>query len=222
MTMKAIVLAAIVSVSASAAAAEGIYIGGSVGKSSLNGNYDWVTTTSRGTFDGIDSLKGAGVYLTGYIGTRGLELSEGTTLGAELSFSMFDTEAAGEVQLGFNNGAIRLDSTIDLKAMLFQDISADTTLYFGAGLTQGSFIQSYELIGIGGVSGTHDFSSTGSVISIGVEHALNDTWSLRGDITYRAYGSVTNPTTTRIVVKDTFGVSGHSDTSVSIGLTWSF
>ncbi len=221
-TIKTIALAAAVAVSASSAYADDLYFGGSVGKSSQSSEYYWETTTNTGAYAGSDSLSGGGNTVTGYVGTRGIETGERTSLGVELSFSQFDFGATGPAQLGYNDGSIGLDSALDLQAMLFYDISEKTTLFFGAGVTSGSFtLTSDHTAGFNGIREIHSFSSDGWVVSAGFERKLTENLSFRIGAKHREYGHGESFDGYNFG-SSVYSSGGSSSTEVFIGLTWVF
>ncbi len=225
MTMKAIVLAAAVSVSASAASADGLYFGGSVGKDSSEGTYITTAESPRSARLSKDKLKFGEVATTAYVGTRGFSITKNTSIGVELSYTIFKAgDGHNVIDEGYNHGRMDIKQAMDAKLMLFYAPKDKWTLFAGAGVSRGTMSQRYSFVTNTVHSGTQEYTVNGIATTLGAEYALTDDWSLRGEITHREHGGGGSgeTLTTWGKVHSTFSSSSSSSTSASIGLTWSF
>ncbi len=224
MTIKTTILASVVAVSASAAAAEGLYVGGSVGGSSLGGIYITEVENHRAARRSEDKLTFGNMSVTAYIGTSGLSVSERTSIGVELSYTHSESgENILKVDNGYNFGRLDITRSIDAKLMFFCNPNDKWTLFTGAGLSLGNASQGYSFVTGEVYSGKQNYNVAGTVLSIGAEYFITNNWSLRGEITHRKYGGGSGDNLmTWGGVNSTFSSSSLSSTSVSVGLTMKF
>ncbi|MBK5932752.1 outer membrane immunogenic protein [Rhodovulum imhoffii] len=82
-----------------------------------------------------------------------------------------------------------LNTAITLRGSVGQMVRDDTLLYGFAGLSRGSFDYSVKGTDAGGDIGIDDdFDRTGYVLGVGMERAMSERWSVRGELQYSNYG----------------------------------
>ncbi|RYH10390.1 outer membrane protein [Tropicimonas sp. IMCC6043] len=134
-------------------------------------------------------------------------------LGVEASARLGNISADFDTDAG--EGSNELTGALSLRGELGWEARSDTLFYGFAGATLGSF--DYELSRTGGGEIDDSFSRTGYIGGVGVERALNETWSLRGEYQYSNFGS-----------EELEGAGGYSTKvtpdfhSFSLGLNYSF
>lgn len=134
-------------------------------------------------------------------------------LGVEVSARAGDISADFETDAG--EGSNSLGNNIAVRGEVGWEARSDTLLYGFAGATLGTF--DFEVSRDAGGEIEESFSRTGYLGGLGIERALNDKWSLRGEYQYSHFGS-----------EELEGAGGYSASvtpdfhMLSLGLNYSF
>ncbi len=226
--MKNIIItaAAVLALSATSASASDFYFGGSTGYTKSSGQYDSSYTGDIGTHSDASNLDLSGSVNSVFIGTRGFNITDKTSIGAELAFTSYGAGSVSkEVSSGFNTATLSMNNAVDAKFMVFHDLSEKTTVFLGAGVTSGSFDWGYKLNDGSNLAGSRSYRSTGVVVQAGVEHKLSEKVSVRASVTHRRYG---NSSHGKFDLSRQIGGftgdygSSSSSTAVMVGLVFKF
>ncbi len=216
------------------ASASDFYFGGSTGYTKSSGSYDSKYTDGDRTHYDPSNLDLSGAVNSVFIGTRGYNISDKTSIGAELEFTSFGGGATKDITNGFNTATLSMNNSVDAKLMVFHDLSEKTTVFVGAGVSYGSFNWGYSLNDWSykpntrrNLRGGRSYSSAGVVVQAGVEHEISKKVSIRASVTHRRYGKRAHGS---VDLSDQhFGYtytgdygSASSSTAVMVGLVFKF
>ncbi len=222
-----IVPATVLALVGSPASASDFYFGGSTGYTKSSGSYDSKYTDGERTIYDPYNLDLSGAANSVFIGTRGYNISDKTSIGAELEFTIFGDRTNKGVTNGFNTATLSMNNSADAKLMVFHDLSEKTTVFVGAGVSSGSFNWGYKLNDGTNHRGGNSYRSTGVVVQAGVEHEISKKVSIRASVTHRRYGKHSHGNfniSSRIGENTSTGDYGSdsSSTAVMVGLVFKF
>ncbi len=178
-------------------------------------------------FPGDDQVGVSGPGISGTDDIGELDLG-GTSFGVQLGYRwdlapvLLGVEVAatgGNISADFDNsegeGENSLDYALSLRGSAGTEIARETLFYGFAGASYGKF--DYSVTRDAGGEFDENFNRTGYLGGVGLERAISDRWSLRGEYQYTNYGSE------KLTDSDGYDTKATPDYhSVNIGLNYRF